>query len=177
MQKRPSTSFQSWLFGCGSRARTFVLNATGSAHPRVGTEGAAFNWAIRWEREEQEPCRWHRCESHQVQKRLSTSFQSWLFGCGSRALTLVLNAMGSAQPRVGTVHVAFSWTFRWESEEREPCRWHHCGAHHVRKRPSTSFQSWLFSCGSRARTFVLNATGSAQPPACIVDVAFNWTIR
>ena len=26
-------------------------------------------------------------------------------------------------------------------------------------------------------TFVLNATGSAQPQACIVDFAFSWTFR
>ena len=89
----------------------------------------------------------------------------------------VLNATVSAEPRVDTVDVAFNWSFRWESEKREQCWWHHCGAHHVQRRPSTSFQSWLFGCGSRAWTFVLNATGSAQPPACILDVAFRWTFR
>ena len=53
----------------------------------------------------------------QVQKRLSTSFLSWLFGCGSRARTFMISATGSAQPRVGSVHVAFNWTFRWYYEE------------------------------------------------------------
>ena len=42
-----STSFQSWLFGCGSRARTFVLNAMGSAQPREGTLGVAYNWTFK----------------------------------------------------------------------------------------------------------------------------------
>ena len=148
-----------WLWEQGL---DFVLNAMVSAESRVGTVHVAFNWTFRWESEERDQCRGHRCGAHHVQKRLRTIFLSWLFSCGSKAWTFVLNAMGSAQPRVGTVHVAFNCTFRWESEERDKCRWHRCGAHHVQKRPSTSFQSWLFGCGSRAKMFVLNATGSAQ---------------
>ncbi|XP_030331338.1 uncharacterized protein LOC115603550 [Strigops habroptila] len=48
---------------------------------------------------------------------------------------------------------------RWESEEREQCRWHRCRAHHVQKSPSSSFLSWLFICGTRGRMFVLCMPG------------------
>lgn len=54
-----------------------------------------------------------------------------------------------------TGEVGCKWHCRWESEEQQQCGWQRCAVHRLQKRPSSSFLTCLFICGSRDKIFVL----------------------